>query len=439
MLGFMFQLYIALAVVFYRFPRKKYFWMKLVLFLAATLTVGYFFPEPVDLGPISRDVIVYPFFLIVYLFSYLFLLFGLDGSPYKILFYFMVGSTLQNAGYHLFNLTMRLMDVPYANQYAKAEYYLILTAYYFLFYGLFIVWDAIHRKNGTEFEVPKASIIVTSVFFFAINEILDIYIFHSSGFLDIDRSVAILYEVYSEAIDILLILLLLGIFSAGKAQREKEELAAHLAADRKYYEASQKNIEAINMKCHDLKHQIAAMKKMGNKGDSGEYISELENEVMIYESFAKSGNDALDIILTEKGLVCQQNGIKLSIIADGTAISFMTYNDIYSLFGNAMDNAIESLLKEKDPEKKILDLRVEKKGGMAYVYIENYSASAPQMKQGNFVTSKKEDGHGYGTKSMAYVVHKYHGNITFTYRDSVFAVYILMPIPEKTVESSTNN
>lgn len=433
MLGFMFQLYIALGVVFYHFPRKKYFWVKLVLFLAATMTGGYFLPEPRAIGPIPKDVIVYPFFLIVYLLSYLIVLFCFKGSPYKLLFYFMVASTLQNAAYHVFFMIMRLMNVPLGAEYSEIGYYLILIGLYVLLYGMYIAWDAVHLKNGTEFEVPKVSITVTSIFFFAIMEIFDIYIFHTSGFLELDNSVALIYEIYSVCMDILLILLLLGIFSTGKEQREKEELRLFLAADKKHYETSQKNIEAINMKCHDLKHQIAAMKKMGNKGDNGEYISELENEVMIYESFAKSGNDALDIILTEKGLICQQNKIKLSIIADGTAISFMTYNDIYSLFGNAMDNAIESLLKENDPEKRILDLRIEKKGGMAYVHIENYSASAPQMKQGNFVTSKKEDGHGYGTKSMVFIVHKYRGNITFTYSNSVFAVDILLPIPEKTL------
>lgn len=55
-----------------------------------------------------------------------------------------------------------------------------------------------------------------------------------------------------------------------------------------------------------------------------------------------TGNDALDAILSEKGLACEQGGIAFRCMADGAAVGFMAPTDIYSLFGNALDNAIEA-------------------------------------------------------------------------------------------------
>lgn len=45
-------------------------------------------------------------------------------------------------------------------------------------------------------------------------------------------------------------------------------------------------------------------------------------------------------------------------MADGTALDFMDVMDISNLFGNALDNAIESTDKITDPERRLIHLSV---------------------------------------------------------------------------------
>ena len=71
----------------------------------------------------------------------------------------------------------------------------------------------------------------------------------------------------------------------------------------------------------------------------------MEQEIRSYEAQNKTGNEVLDTILTSKSLYCQQHGITLTCVADGAALDFMDTMDLCSLFGNALDNAIEGTAK----------------------------------------------------------------------------------------------
>ena len=57
-----------------------------------------------------------------------------------------------------------------------------------------------------------------------------------------------------------------------------------------------------------------------------------------------TGNHALDVILTEKSLICKQKEIKLTCMADGKQLAFMQTTDLYSIFGNLLNNSIEAAL-----------------------------------------------------------------------------------------------
>lgn len=84
----------------------------------------------------------------------------------------------------------------------------------------------------------------------------------------------------------------------------------------------------------------------------------MEQEIRSYEAQNKTGNEVLDTILTSKSLYCQQHGITLTCVADGAALDFMDTMDLCSLFGNALDNAIESVEKLPDSEQRLIHLVV---------------------------------------------------------------------------------
>ena len=197
----------------------------------------------------------------------------------------------------------------------------------------------------------------------------------------------------------------------------------------KQYIFAGENIELINMKCHDLKHQITRIRKEMEDARKDEALKEIEDAIQIYDHVAKTGCEALDTLLTEKGLYCDSYGISLNYMVDGEILSWMKSADIYSLFGNARDNAIEAVIEEKEPEKRIITLQVFEKMSYLCIHMENYSGFAVRFEDGLPITRKKDKKyHGFGLKSMKYVVKKYKGTMTMEQKNQFFYLDILIPL-----------
>ena len=191
------------------------------------------------------------------------------------------------------------------------------------------------------------------------------------------------------------------------------------------------NIDAINRKCHDLKHQIKFLRDGEAESDRKEYILNLEKDVMIYEKMPKTGNAAFDNTLYEKNLVCDKNDVKFSYLADSAKLNFMEPTDIYSLFGNALDNAIEHVLAYDDPEKRIISLSVGGTGNIVRIHIENYCEHRLNIVDNDIETSKADKTtHGFGLRSMRFIVEKYGGYFALSQTGKLFSLDMVFSAPE---------
>lgn len=195
------------------------------------------------------------------------------------------------------------------------------------------------------------------------------------------------------------------------------------------YELSRANMDAINVKAHDIRHQIRRLGDGGAVVDQS-VLDEIAHEVAIYDSKVKTGNDALDTILTEKSLICANESITLSCIADGSSLDFMRAADLYALFGNALENAIEAT-RQVDGEKRSISLIVREVAGMASIHIENYFTGEVEFEDGIPKSSKGDDlNHGFGTKSMRNIAERYGGALDASTKGDVYYLNVLIPIPE---------
>lgn len=197
-----------------------------------------------------------------------------------------------------------------------------------------------------------------------------------------------------------------------------------LSREREQYLMTKENIEIINEKCHDLKHQISILRK--DKSDR--YISEIEEAVMIYDSTVKTGSAVLDILITEKKLQCKSKNIKLTTVVNGKILEFMDETELYSLFGNALSNAIESVSAIPDEGMRHIALTVKQVGHMCSIHIENPYEGELVFSDGLPETTKDKNWHGFGMKSMNRIVTSYGGVMTATADGGIFKLDILVPI-----------
>ena len=100
----------------------------------------------------------------------------------------------------------------------------------------------------------------------------------------------------------------------------------------------------------ELKMQIAAIRAERDKVKQDAALAEMEGDIHRYEAENKTGNPVLDTLLTAKSMYCQQHGINLTCVADGTLLNFLTTGEICTIVGTALDNATESVLTEQDPQ-----------------------------------------------------------------------------------------
>ena len=194
------------------------------------------------------------------------------------------------------------------------------------------------------------------------------------------------------------------------------------------YKSSKENVDIINLKCHDLKHQLTEYAKNG-KLDS-ELLGELENVINIYDSTIKTGNEALDLILSEKSLICQKKDIKLTCLADCSKLNFINKTDLYSLFGNLIDNAMEAVYKIQDVDKRHINLVVKNVNSFVSISIDNYYEGNIVLLDNGLPKTTKEDKdyHGYGMKSIQLIVNKYDGDLNISLDNNVFSLFIMFPI-----------
>ena len=211
-------------------------------------------------------------------------------------------------------------------------------------------------------------------------------------------------------------------------QKEMEAVNAILRRQYEQYNLSKENIEIINRKYHDLKHQIAVVRAERNSDKREQYLQEMENDIKMYEAQNKTGNKVLDTILTGKHLYCVQHEINFTCVADGMLLDFMNLMDICTIFGNALDNAIECVEKIGDKSKRLIRTAVYSQSKVLIIRFENYTELELTTKDSLPITTKKDrQYHGYGLKSIRSTVEKYGGSMTVNVKDNWFILRLLIP------------
>ena len=138
------------------------------------------------------------------------------------------------------------------------------------------------------------------------------------------------------------------------------------------------------------------------------------------------GNETINVVLTEKNILCSTCGVKFSYIIDGTLFDFMSEMEIYSLFGNALDNALESCSKVSIPEKRVISLKAAARGEMVILHVENFFEASLTMIDGMPQTTKKGTGHGFGLRSIQNIAEKYNGIASVQVQDDLFKLTVVM-------------
>lgn len=214
-----------------------------------------------------------------------------------------------------------------------------------------------------------------------------------------------------------------------KWRYEVQILEKTLQFQKDNYQIMENSTNLVNQKYHDLKHYLNVLKTEAGEENVRQRLQEMENEIKVYEAQNKTGNKVLDTVLTAKNIECQSKKIQMNCIANGKILSFMDPFDISILIGNALDNAVEAVMKFSEPDKRLIYITIEQVKHFVRIRIENTVAEIPAFENGIPKTTKKDtENHGYGMKSMETIVNKYDGSIVGKVNGEWFELQILLQI-----------
>lgn len=220
-----------------------------------------------------------------------------------------------------------------------------------------------------------------------------------------------------------------ALFKKSAIQHDLDALDLLWHRQKEQYDLARRNVALINRRCHDLKVQLYALRDMPDGAERRRYLDELDDSIAIYDAIVKTGSEVLDTILTEKSLDCREHGIHIQCIADGSRMGFLDPMDVYVVFGNALDNAIEAVGRFADKDKRQIDVLIHVKQQFLIINVTNPLDVPLRFRDGLPVTTKPGRYHGFGLKTIQRTVKKYDGNLTVSTEGGCFSLKILIPLP----------
>lgn len=430
---FMIEILIAELLFSYHLPKRKHFIIRLLFSFATCLLIAFLFPIPDDFGYTWWYISIMFFLLFACSFFAMYFSFSLNFE--SCLFVSISGYTIQHLTYSIISLLTNLFGFfDFSNMYTKSPLdfssfdtgtlivCLIYLSIFVLVYGA--TWITNFKSNSQNSNLTIRS---NKVLFFGVGAFLtDIILNSVAVYSKTDKSSLFLLNLFNILCCVLIFYIQVSLIRENQMDIELTHTKEAIRQAKLQYETQKDIIELVNIKCHDLKHQIGKYARQG--GLDEKTVSEIKDTINIFDSTVKTGNEVLNIVLTEKSLLCTKKKINLSCMVDSSGLSNFSEGDLYALFGNILDNAIEAVSQISDVERRCIGLHVQSFPGFVSIMTDNYYEGKIIFKNGLPVTLKENKfDHGFGLKSIRLITEKYDGEMHINVEDGIFRLTLLFP------------
>lgn len=109
-----------------------------------------------------------------------------------------------------------------------------------------------------------------------------------------------------------------------------------------------------------MKNHLFAICDLGQQQvEVSAYVEALLDDIAGYETIVSTSLPAMDAFLSEKLYRAQWERIQYNVCLDLSGLSFVSGVDLISIFGNALDNALEAVRKLPENNKARLNSAAE--------------------------------------------------------------------------------
>ncbi len=304
------------------------------------------------------------------------------------------------------------------------EVLLMSTVFYFLSNTVQVLfWAGVwlfmrrNRKQIASEEIGRKTWLIADVMML----VSTIAIFTTMLF--ITQANYIVYPLCVAVILVSLVSVLLVAYMSRSEQTARE--AQRLALQFAYYEEKLKAEEKVRRLYHDMKNHLLLLERQDTR-EARQMASDLRQQIADYEDYIRTGNDFLDIIIRDKARQAKENQVDFSATVHFEQGGFLELKDISTIFGNALDNALEASLK-LPPQQRLVTVKAECVRDMLSVVVENNCL--PGGEEGEKTSKEDKFLHGFGIRNIRQAVEKYAGQCLVRRGKDCFQLKILLPLP----------
>lgn len=420
------------ALFLIRLPRRSRFVPKVVICVAVYYAFGFglgclaeLYDTYLSDGDIGNNVFQVFYFLVLFSFSVPLIVICWRIKFRDAVFYAVAGYSLEHISQMFIGIILYFVGITGAEIHYVARLLLFnVLSKLIIIFGVFIIYVYPALKSN-RINISDNRILAVSVINLIICLILSVFKGYGFGNPVNGFTSSVICGSYAVFGCFLCLGLQMGIFREKNLQEDNVTLEKLLHEEAQKHELSKNTVDLINIKCHDLKYRLRKLENDPKSVDK-EILDDLYKTVSIYDSITKTGNEVLDVVIMNFWSVFSKYNMQFTYMVDGSALSVMRPVDISSLFGNLLDNATECVLREKEDER-IISMSVHKEKQMLIIHIHNTCTTPPVFEDGLPVTTKDDkEYHGFGVRSVRYLVKKYNGNVQMSWKDNVFSVDIII-------------
>lgn len=200
------------------------------------------------------------------------------------------------------------------------------------------------------------------------------------------------------------------------------------------YELLQRTWSENAMLFHDMDNHLQAIYYLAGEGkcqEIQEYIARISRPVEQLSGSLWTGVGIVDAVLNDKRRLAQETGCRLDINAQLPVNTGIAGDDFCTVLTNLIDNAIESVGRERAALTGEVPVTVEVSIRQIHRFImicvTNPCGREPDGKRGFFRTAKQDRlHHGWGLKRVRQVVQRYNGSLACEVKEGKFVAAAML-------------
>lgn len=213
-------------------------------------------------------------------------------------------------------------------------------------------------------------------------------------------------------------------------KRQLQALQFRSELTQKSYEAMAAHMDEARMLRHEVGHHIAALQILNDQGEPGriaDYLAAISTKLNT-KTVLYTENDLVNCIVFDRLNRAADASIRVTHDICVPPSLPMEDPDLCSLLTNLLDNAIEA--SEHLPERadRWINFQLRQKGNFMIVSCGNACSPPCTDHEGNFLSEKTGDHHGYGISIMRSIAQKYGSPLTICHNSGTFQVKMALQI-----------